>query len=178
MGYTLRIGEAKLIYDSDRVSVDCDVITLPDAPAYGEPTDHSSARWPSYSGWADSMRHLGLMDIMFNVRNGGAGQIIYRDTELMPLLSEHPGAQPITGLHAAYIEEKIAEYKRRHPDHVARYRPPKPDAKPIVPGTEFYREEDLDTDPQNDPWLCRGEWLAFWCRWAVENCKQPVFVNS
>lgn len=26
--------------------------------------------------------------------------------------------------------------------------------------------------------LCRGEWLAYWLRWAVDNCKQPVFVNS
>lgn len=178
MGYTLRIGEARMDYDEDRVEIDCDLVTLPEAPAHGDPTDHQNQRWPSYSGWAESMEHLGLMDVMFNRQNGGAGEIEYKGTFLSPLLECHPGAKPITQLHLEYIAEKIDDYKRRHPDHVARYRPPKAGAQPMIPGSDMYREEDLDTDPRNDPWLCRGEWLLFWVRWAVENCKHPVFVNS
>lgn len=41
----------------------------------------------------------------------------------------------------------------------------------------MYREEDYDQDPKYDQHLCRGTWLVFWLKWAVENCKQPVFVN-
>ncbi len=29
-----------------------------------------------------------------------------------------------------------------------------------------------------DPVLRHGEWLAYWLRWAIENCERPVFVNS
>lgn len=164
MGYTLKIGEARVYYEDDQCKIDCDIVRLENAPAHGDPTDHESQRWPSYSGWAESMRCLGLMDIMFDRRNGGTGCVEYGGQHLQPLLQTHPGASPITKLHAEYIEKKLGEYKQQHPDHVARYRPPKAGASPIVPGSDFYREEDLDTDPRNDPWLCRGEWLAFWCR--------------
>lgn len=178
MGYTLKIGEAELCWDEESVGIGCSITKLPDAPAHGDPTDFESQRWPSYTGWSESMKKLGLMDVMFNERNGGSGGLQYKEKWLTPLIATHPGASPITRLHLEYVEEKIKDYMSRHPDHVAKYQPPKAGAKPIVPGSDFYREEDLDSDPRNDPWLCRGEWLLFWMRWAVENCKQPVFVNS
>lgn len=82
----------------------------------------------------------------------------------------------MTAAHLKYAEQRIEQYRLKHPDHIAQGRPPKPGAKPIF-GDE-YREEDLVDDPRYDYNLCRAEWLLFWMRWAIANCKQPVFFNS
>lgn len=176
MGYSLRIGEAKMEWNDERVSIDCDIVRQDDAPAFGDPTDYENQRWPSYTAWANAMRALGLVDLMYDRRNGGSGELQYGGKWLYPLIQEHPGASPITELHAEYAEEKLRHYKALHPTHVAQYAPPKPDAKPFF--GDRYRDEDLVDDPKYDGNLCRGEWLVYWLRWAVDNCKQPVFVNS
>ncbi len=178
MGYNLRIGEAVLEYDEDRVRVDCEVVERADAPAFGDPTDRTSARWPSYSGWSDAMETLGMTDVMFNQRNGGEGSFERNGKSRSPLLECHPGQTPITIEHVEEVEERLAQYKAKFPDHRAEYPKPKPDAQPIVPGSQFYREEDYVDDPRYDSALCRGEWLAYWLRWAMDHCEKPVFVNT
>jgi hypothetical protein len=178
MGYTLTIGEAEIDYDDDRVRVSATDVTLDDAPAFGEPTDRMNTRWPSYSQWSNAMKDLGLTDLMFAGKRGdgtGAGSFEWGGKEYEPLMIDHPGAQPITEAHLAYAEEKIAAYKAAHPDHRAEYPPPKEGAVPIC---GMYRQEDVVQDPRYDGNLCRAEWLLFWMRWALKNCKQPVFVNS
>lgn len=175
MGYTLKIGEAELSYETDYVCIDCATVEIDSAPAYGEPTDRQNQRWPSYSSWHDCMKTLGLMDVMFCSRNGGGGFDRGGDS-YEPLLASHPGAMPVTKAHAEEVEERLAAYKKKHPTHRAEYPPPKQGAKPMF--GSMYRNEDLETSPEYDGSLCRGEWLAYWLRWAVENCKQPVFVNS
>ena len=179
MGYTLKIGECRTDYNEDGVSIDCDVVRRDDAPAFGELTDFESQRRPSYTSWANAMETLGLMDVMFNLRNGGKGDFEWNGKRRSPLLEVHPGATPITIDHVEYVENKIAEYKKKHPDHIAKFPPPKPGAKPIFGNgsNEIYRNDDYDEDPRFDHALCRGEWLAYWLRWAINNCKQPVFVN-
>ena len=178
MGYNLRIGEAVLEYDEDCMKIDCEIVRHEDAPAHGDPTDFESQRWPSYSAWHESMEKLGLLDVMFNGRNGGNGSFDRNGKTRSPLLEVHPGETPVTIEHVEEVEEKLAVYKAKHPDHRAEYPPPKPDAKPIVEGSSLYREEDYVTDPTYDAALCRGEWLAYWLRWAIDNCKKPVFVNT
>lgn len=178
MGYTLKIGEAIISWHHDLVKIDCKNIELPDSPAFGEPTDRTNSRWPSYSSWANAMKKLGLMDIMFNERNGGKGYVDWKGKVLYPLLQEHPGASPITPDHVDYIECKLTEYKAKFSDHIAKYPPPKEGAKPLWEGSSLYQDSDLVDDPRFDGDLCRGEWLLWWCKWAVENCKHPVFVNS
>lgn len=176
MGYSLRIGEAVLEWSEDMVSVDCEGATNDDAPSFGDPTDKQNQRWPSYSVWADCMRKLDLTNIMFSQRNGGSGEIEWNSKWLYPLIQDHPGAAPITKGHVEYVEHKMAAYKAAHPTHIAQYPPPKEGAKPFW-GNE-YKQEDLVDDPKYDSALVRGEWLLYWLRWAVANCKQPVFVNS
>lgn len=177
MGYILKIGEAMLDYDEESVSVNCLICQHADSPAFGDPTDHESQRWPSYTAWSEAMERLGLMDVMFNVRNGGAGVFRWNGRDYEPLMREHPGVAPITKAHVEYVEQKIKEYKSANPGVMAGYYKPKHDAVPVMPGSGLYREEDMEHDPLIDPWLARGEWLAWWLRWAIENCKQPVFVN-
>lgn len=178
MGYSLRIGEAVLEYDESMVGVDCEVVERDDAPAFGEPTDRRSERWPSYIAWADAMEKLDMMDVMFNERNGGAGHFELNGKVRLPLLECHPGQTPITNEHVEYVEARLAAYKAKHPDHRAEYPPPKQGAQPAFPNSQLYRDEDYVDDPRFDDALVRGEWLAYWLRWAVENCKQPVFVNT
>lgn len=176
MGYTLKIGEAIMDYTEDHVGISCEVVTLPDAPAFGEPTDHSSQRWPSYTAWLDAMRALDMMDVMYSDRNGGVGWFERNSKTRYPLLAIHPGASPITIEHVEYVEEKLAAYRAKHPDHRAEFPPLKPGITPEV--LMFPSDDELISDPRYDGNLCRGVWLAWWLRWAVENCKRPVFVNS
>lgn len=178
MGYKLKIGEAQIRFSEDYVKIDCAIVEHENAPAYGEPTDRENQRWPSYTNWAQAMSLLGMTDVMFNERNGGKGSFEWNGIERQPLIAEHPGAMPITKEHVEYVENALSIYKQKYPDHIAQYPPPKIGAKPIFEGSNEYRSEDLSDDPIYDSNLCRGEWLAYWLRWALENCKHPVFVNS
>lgn len=174
MGYTLKIGEAVLDWSVEGVGVDCESVTLPEAPACGDPTDHTNERWPSYSVWANAMRTLGLMDVMFSERNKGKGHFEWNGETRYPLLDRHPGVAPITKEHVEYVAAALDRYKSQHPDHIAQYPPLKPGVQPSM----INSEEDFVDDPRFDSALVRGEWLLWWLRWAVENCKRPVFVNT
>jgi hypothetical protein len=180
MGYTLRIGEACIEYDEDSVNIGCEVARRDGAPAFGEPTDHTSQRWPSYIQWSDAMKALGLEMCMFRRLCGGVlnEDFEWNGVSRYPLIYDHPGAQPITKEHVEYVEAKLAAYKAAHPTHIAQFPPLKASAKPLVPGTDFYAPDQYENDPKYDGDLCRGEWLAYWLRWALENCRRPVFVNS
>jgi len=63
MGYDLTIGEAEFKVDKvgddfvDNIQEECIRVTVAEikhdnAPAFGEPTDYTNVRWPSYSSWA------------------------------------------------------------------------------------------------------------------------------
>lgn len=80
--------------------------------------------------------------------------------------------------HVEYLENKLKEYKKKFPTHIAQYPPLKEGVTPLWEGSDMYRNEDLVEDPKYDGNLCRAEWLLYWLKWAVENCKNPVFVNS
>jgi hypothetical protein len=175
MGYTLKIGEAMVDWERDYVRIWAEDAQSEDAPAFGEPTDHTNSRWPSYSGWSDFAAVIGITEIMFEERNGGCRELQIGDECVGCLIQEHPGAAPITEKHLEYIEAKVNAYRAAHPDHRAEYPPPKPDAKPIC--GSIYRDEDLVDDPRYDGDLCRAEWLLYWMKWAIKNCKKPVFVN-
>jgi hypothetical protein len=175
MGYDLKIGEA--IIDSDEsgyVGVRTIGKALPDAPAYGEPTDGTSSRWPSYGGWAATMRALRLTEVMFT--EGDRCEFEWQDDYFQPLINRHPGATRIVPAHAEAVEAALLAYRAAHPTHEARLPKPKPGAVAIV-GQHIYRQEDLIDDPTADVNLCRGDWLLYWLKWALANCTCPVFVN-
>lgn len=173
MGYTLAIGEAVIVWHEDCVSIGVEHLTLEDAPEFGEPTGKSNCRWPSHFAWSATCRNLEICRVMYNSRDGGADELALEGHIRQPLMPSHPGVAPITIEHVRYIEGRVADYKRRHPDHRAEYPPPKPGA--VLCGGMF-SERDLIDDPRYDGSLCRAEWLLFWLRWAVDNCKRPVFV--
>lgn len=170
MGYTLTIGELEVEVQDEYVRLDAEGVKRDDAPAYGEPTDHTNSRWPSYTGWADFCRDAGIEPLFYGTgwqgpdrRYGECPEDFHRER---PLLSEHPGAAPITEKDAAYVEAALAAYKAAHPN--------------AVPGfSEDMSGKPLpEAGPNLDGNLVRFEWLAYWLRWAVENCERPVVANS
>ena len=162
MGYTLKIGESYVDFDEDgdrRVLVHD--VELGDSPAFGEPTDRTNSRWPSYTGWGNFCRNVGIASIMFNGRNGGSDIFELPDGSYVGcLMPEHPGVARITQKHLDYIKAKVNAYKALHPDHLPEF-PPE--------GVE---------DPKCDGNLCRAQWLIFWMEWAILNCENPTFYNS
>ena len=63
MGYTIKIGETIEISDENGRRLTVVDARHDNAPASGDPTDNTNARWPSYSGWADFCRTYGLSDL-------------------------------------------------------------------------------------------------------------------
>jgi hypothetical protein len=110
MGYTLKIGEATIDYSTEYVEIDCDTVRHDDSPAFGEPTDFTNERWPSYSGWADFSNALGIRDIMY-----GHDGFQFKGDYFYPLIQQHPGVAPITAAHLAIVKEKTETYKGQHP---------------------------------------------------------------
>lgn len=176
MGYNLRIGEAIIDWSEDGVSIDAESVTLDSSPAFGEPTDHTNMRWPSYTSWAKFCRTIEIVDVMMNEKNGGSGEVEVNGKWIQCLMPTHPGAAPITREHLTAIRESVDSYKKRHPDHFAKFPLPREGAVPVF--SNNYREEDYVDDPRYDGELCRAEWLLFWVEWALDNCERPVFVNS
>lgn len=181
MGYNLSIGEAVIVWDECQVRIEVETVWLDDSPAFGEPTDHTNERWPSYTGWSDFCRGLDIMNVMFNSRNGGCGELeVAEGIYVYPLIQDHPGSAPITKHHVQLVEDAVRRYRERNPDHIAQY-------PPLKPGFDEFNEDGRRhlhpqnayvDDPRYDGHLCRAEWLSFWLKWAVANCQRPVFVNS
>lgn len=158
MGYTLKIGElSSHIEDSDGekyLFFDVEPIIDYKAPAFGEPTDYTNERWPSYSSWNDAMRFVGLHELMY----GEEG-----------ILREHPGCFSLTVDHKREIDRAYKSFYEKYPDCKAGYSP-KIDFKSLV--------FDDPEWPKENSYATRLEWLKYWVDWALDNCKQPVFCNS
>lgn len=110
MGYTLKIGEyASEFHDEDNttwISQYAEDAQHDAAPAYGEPTDNTNARWPSYTSWHNFARFVGLEDFFFN--------------EEMGLIRKHPGCVPLARYHQSSIENAMLNFKIKHPNAIPR----------------------------------------------------------
>lgn len=154
MGYTIRIGNATPWHEKGeeglRAGWRVEGVKRDDSPAFGEPTDFENQRWPSYTGWHDSMRALGLHDLFYKNYEG--------------LMSEHPGCFPFTAGQVAMV--KAAVQRRRETNG----------GRP--PGFWDWSIEKGEIDNGNDPDLARGLWLEYWMEWAIANCETPAIENS
>jgi hypothetical protein len=157
MGYSLRIGNAVLEecspsdYDGMFIArYRAEGASHPEAPAFGEPTDYTSQRWPSYSNWAEFGRETGLTDLFF----GEEG-----------IMREHPGCFLLTNDHLLQVREAMEQRKLAT------------GGKP--PGFLDYDEEtNQEVDNGKDPQLARLVWLEYWMAWALANCERPALENS
>ena len=159
MGYTLTIGQLETTIEYEGLESyirnDAETAKLDTAPAFGEPTDYTSTRWPSYSSWANAMRFVGLYDLMFNEDFG--------------LIRKHPDCVPLVKEHKEIIDKAYKDFYEKYPNCKAGYSPKTNESKGIYEDPEWPIENGMAT---------RLEWLKYWVDWALENCSKPVFYNS
>lgn len=119
MGYTITIGNAKPEFSKNdgelwaRWSVDGK--TSDEAPTFphDEMTGNSNSRSPSYTGWADFCRAVGLYDMFLEKWEG--------------LMSEHPGCKMLQPEHLLQVQAALTKWKR---------------TATLPPGFEGWRGED------------------------------------
>lgn len=113
MGYSLIIGEAKIKFNNQYgLESTCGLTAEREhheqAPAFGEPTDFTNERWPSYSAWSDFCSAVGLKDVFYY---DGGGH----------LRGGHPGCVPVETAMQQRVKEALEVYKAKHPDAEATY---------------------------------------------------------
>jgi hypothetical protein len=164
MGYTLKIGELDFDYDQDEdypsIYLTAKTVSHPDAPAFGEPTDHENQRWPSYTAWAEFCRDAGLYDLFFG-----------KETRDDTLIREHPGCIPLTEKHRREVNAAMEAWKVKYPDAVPTYGEKCPEGEHPLMWTD-------ENNPEENGKMCRLVWLHYWVNWAMDNCERPVFANS
>lgn len=143
MGYSFGVGELQKTIECEGTPDEfiwyyVDVVTHSNAPAFGEPTDFTNQRWPSYTSWSWFLKYVDLHCVFF---------------ERGRLIGGHPGYIAITQKLLSTIEKTWNEYRALHPSTKF----------------DFHTEESAA--------LCRLKWLAYWTRWAYDNCDNPVIVN-
>lgn len=148
MGYTLTIGEAKIVsYEEDGLEASChisvDSVRHDDAPAFNEPTDYTNQRWPSYSSWHDFCEYAGIFDVFYYETGHFRGG--------------HPGAFPINKEFKEAIDTAYNRLKMQ--------------AKTLDPDADIFETK------LGGAWA-RIQWVKYWTDWALENCTTPVLANS
>lgn len=157
MGYSITIGELKVCQhpedglDSSCISFDADSVKIENAPAFGEPTDYTNSRWPSYSGWSECLEDAGMYDLFFDSGH---------------LIGGHPGLRLVTKELVYAVSEAKQEFEYKFPNVKATY------------GSRGDDIWDVDKkNPRENSTYCRMVWLDFWLKWAIENCDIPVISN-
>lgn len=158
MGYSFTIGNAYPEIDMDELEAYIDVEEVSDAEgkALGAPLtvyeDHSNSSGGSYIWWGNFFRRHGLDHLFF------AGQAGYQKSlwvgpsgeQHRGLCGSMPCCSKITMDHVRTFEAALKSYASR--------------ARPM--GAHEGSKADQD--------LRRLEYLAFWSRWAIENCRYPA----
>lgn len=169
MGYSISIGEAFIDGYDDNISIGAELQHHPEAP---DSDSCGNDRSPSYTVWGNAMEALGLRELMYG---DGDSAFVYLGECFNPLIrNDGGGVTRIVLAHVVCAELAVRAYKAMHPTHVGSYGK----LKPGIEDTGLHRGSDYIDDPTLDGNLLRGEWLAYWLRWAYENCKHPVFVHS
>lgn len=163
MGYTLTIGEAQLETSEERIGIGARGERHDSAPAFGEPTDGTNSRWPSYTAWHDFCREVGIHELFYGSgwspderRYLECPDGFHRES---PLLGHHPGAALLTVGDRQFVRSALERYRAAHPG--------------VSPGFT-----DDEIAPPTASALARLIWLDYWIGWAVENCTNPVLENS
>lgn len=113
MGYTIIIGEMDIEYDQDLnrpyTFISAKEKRLENAPAFGEPTDYTNQRWPSYSSWEMFAKFVGLEDLFFDKMN------------VLCLIKSRPGYTPLTITHKKIVDEVYDKFKKKYPNVKAKF---------------------------------------------------------
>ncbi len=128
------------------------------APAFGEESDYTNQREPSYRAWSMVCEVADLNDLFFG--NNGA-------------LKKHPGIFQITKIWLDTLNEKIELFKQKYPMCVASY-----EETSLGYTIKVCSKSSLDGDVSVNEILCRIEWLDFWCNYAFENYREDAYIQN
>lgn len=113
MGYTITIGQLEVCKSPDD-GLDCSCLTFSaegvnheNAPAFGEPTDYTNERWPSYTGWSDFLIDAGLYEVFF-YDNGH-------------LIGGHPGIRLVTREMKVRVDTALEAFQKENPGLEAKF---------------------------------------------------------
>lgn len=112
MGYTITIGELEVHKNpDDGIESDCISFSAAHefhkgAPAFGEPTDFTNSRWPSYTAWSGALRDAGLESVFFSDGH---------------LIGGHPGVRLVTKELVSEVDAALQAWKVSHPASVATF---------------------------------------------------------
>lgn len=127
-----------------------------DAPAFGEPTDYSNDRWPSYGSWFDFCEAAGVTQFIF-------------DDQRRSLRGGHPGYFVMDKTFAQKINAAYKMFSIKYPDAVPTFDDTHPNADKVC--------FPYNT-PQNHT-KARFVWLNYWVQYAVkEYGEDAIFYNS
>lgn len=107
MGYTITIGELEVTkspedgLDSDCIGFSAYSARHDNAPAFGEPTDYTNSRWPSYGVWSNALARFGLKEVFFYEGH---------------LIGGHPGVRLVTAELVGAVSSALAAYRVRFPN--------------------------------------------------------------
>lgn len=134
-----------------------------DAPTFpnDEVTGNGNGRHPSYSAWNGTLRRAGLTELFFDNYTG--------------LMGHHPGIFHILPAHVEAVEAALSRFKEKHPRARPRFGGGPP--KQFAPNMVMISDDMGEGASEEDAMLARLEWLAWWMRWAVENCERPAIYN-
>lgn len=163
MGYTLRIGNAKVEsgdnYGQLWAHWTVEGTTHPDAPVFPNDgmTGNSNQRSPSYSTWTDFAYSTGLERLFYDKDAG--------------LLANHPGCVPLTEAHHAEVLAALQRWRA------------KSDKPPGFAGPDKFNKDTQQWEPSPDEGrydhtLARLMWAEWWIQWALDNCETPAFENT
>lgn len=155
MGYSIRIGEAFTVVNSDGI-LEHDVVpeTHLAAPAFGEVTDRENKLLPAYGSWLKIVAFCGLEELFWNAVTG--------------LMREEGNPVLLVADHLNIVEEAIEKLRAQYPDAIPRLGREYPES----PDEAFLLDDGLIEDES----LARILWLQYWIRWAIDNCQEPVIL--
>jgi hypothetical protein len=152
MGYGLYIGNADLSTDGHDLFIDVKDITLEEAPDYKDFFAKGNSRHPSYTGWSEFAKEVGLYSYFFH-----GDDAVIRD---------HPGEYVLTQsdvIVTSDAKERYRESNREVLEKIELWEVPNRD--------RFTHEENIKYN------YVRLDWLEFWIRYSVENFEIPIFKN-
>jgi hypothetical protein len=149
MSYSLYIGEAEpeVDYENRSARIVVGCMTVEGAPL-NSTDNHENCILPGSSTWSGFAERTGLGHCFFAGR--GSYMEWWKDDEgesHYGLIYDHPGAFALTEGH--YRAFVKAKEKYAYPESISDY------------GYD----------------MKRLNWLIFWTRWALDNCKYPTFYN-
>lgn len=155
MSYILSIGEfTAKTFPEDR-DVGAGVIEdYHDEAPVNSSNNKSNEILPSYVGWAEFCRDVGLYNVFFAGRPNVDWWKDSDGDENEGIIQEHPGAVKLT-------EEHLKKFKQAKQSYLARPEP-----------RSGYSEEDgVDWN------LRRLNWLVYWTEYSLLNHEYPTFAN-